>query len=274
MESKTVKELKSICSLYGIKVSGTKAELIDRIKNYTGPGKKTSSSRSIRRVGCSKIDFLGSTRSTVRKDLLMTLKVAQNVADAKKHGSPETKEELSAYCSTRNWMTSSKRRNKPTVCRTIPLLETIAPGKRQYVFGRMSNLEPYYSCPSKFITLDSKDWDSLYQVNDMFVYCATNMTNEQFPLRLVFDANGGIQSRHDKTGFMNYDDNVVSIPHLFNPTKRVHILSREICQISKFFGMSLYQSQDYPHIFFASKRSPSRLKSALKRHNLKPVFIS
>jgi hypothetical protein len=274
MESKTVKELKAICSVYGIKVSGTKAELIDRIKKYTNLSKKLSPYKSIRRVGCSKIDFLGATRSNVKKDLLMTLKVAQNVADAKKHGKPQNKEDMKEYCTTRNWMTATPRRNKPTICRTIPLMETIASGKRQYVFGRMSNLGPYYSCPSKFITLDSKDWDSLYQVNDMFVYCATNMANEQFPLRLVFDTDGGIHSKHPKTGFMNYDDNVLSIPHLFNQTERVHILSREICQISKFFGMNLYQSQDYPHIFFASKKSPSSLKSALKRYNLKSVFIS
>ncbi len=210
-----------------------------------------------------------------RKELLMTIQVAQNVADVKRHGSPKTKEELGKYCKTRNWLTEVSGKNKASVCRTLPLQETIPKGERQYVFGRMSNLKPYYECPSKFITLNNKDWDSLYQVNDMFVYCATRMTkNQTFPLRLVFDSTQGIHSKDSKTGFMNYDENVLTIPHLLSPKNRIHILSREVCQIAKFFGMYLYQSQEYPHIFFASKKSPSKIGSELKKFNLKHVIVS
>lgn len=279
METKTVKELKALCSSHGIKTTGNKADLLARLRRYRKARQSRRPKRSakaIRHVGCSKIDFLGSTRSSVQNDLKMTLRVAQSVADAARHGSPSDKKQLAAYCRTRDWMTSSQHGADESQCRTIPLQATVAPGRRQYVFGRMSNLRPYYACQSKFITLDSQDWDNLYQVNDMFVYCATTMANENFPLRLVFDSTDGIHSRDPKTGFMNYDDNVLSIPHLFNPTagERVHILSREVCQISRFFGLHLYQSREYPHIFFASKKNPAALRAALQRHKLAPVFIS
>lgn len=231
--------------------------------------------KAIRHVGCTKIDFVGHNKAADRRDLEVTLQVASRVANAKQHGAPKNKDELQQYCKKRDWLNAHASLERK--CDDIPLMGTIPQNEKQFVFGRMSNLGPYYACPDKFITLDSQDWDGLYQVNDMFVYCATQTTKaSHFPIRIVFDTTHGVHSKDDKLGFMNYDDHVLTIPHLLAPAKRIHILSREICQISHYFGMHLYQSVEHPSVFFASKHAASGndMKKKLKTYKLRPVVIS
>ncbi len=126
----------------------------------------------------------------------------------------------------------------------IPLLDTIH-GK-QIVLGRQRNLFEYYNDKSKFITLNSKFWDPKY-LNDIFIECAVIKTNDFtepniFPIRIVLTEN--LFHEPDKLhNITAYDTNY----------QITTVLSKELCQILKYTDFEVFQSTEYPNIFFIGK---------------------
>jgi hypothetical protein len=126
----------------------------------------------------------------------------------------------------------------------IPLLNTIH-GK-QIVLGRQRNLFDYYNDKSKFITLNSKFWDPKY-LNDIFIECAVIKTNDftepnLFPIRIVLTEN--LFDEPDKLhNITQYDKNY----------QITTVLSKELCQILKYTDFEVFQSAEFPNIFFIGK---------------------
>lgn len=226
--------------------------------------------RSLRKLGCENIDFVGRTERNKSIDKKLAKTIITDVADPQ-HIPKDWDGKVQTYCKQRQWLTD-KYKNKYTCdLDSIPLLDLAKSGK-QYVLGRMSNLKDYYACPDMFYTLDSDDWDSLYQVNDLFIYCAQGSTENDFPIRIVTSKNKGIKSTDIKTGIAQYNK-VLTLPHLLNQKSKIHITSRELCQISKYFGMYIYQSMEFNNIFFASKKSPSMLSTKMKKYKLRLITL-
>lgn len=201
---------------------------------------------------CTQIDFLNSKKSHKSRDLAKSLRVANRVANAKRHGSPKTRSQLQTYCDTRDWLTDHPRKNDVISCNSTPLQNTIPRKGRQYVLGRMSTLEPYYKCPNQQICLDSEDWDDLYKVNDLFIYCTT-LRSDDFPIRIVFSS-------------ADYLKDVPSQDRDILNHKRPVILSRELCQLQNYFELQFQQSINEPNIFFASTKKPHRIRNFKSFH--------
>jgi hypothetical protein len=228
--------------------------------------------RKIRKIGCSKINFLGSRIPSQTRNYKIAKRVKNTVGDPliiQKFKDTS----LQSYCEHRDWMTEDKKAKRMGGCPNIPLFEMVKDMKhKQFVLGRMSNLRDYYDCQKYFYTLNNKDWDSLYQLNDLFVYCGTHYVEDPFPIRIVTDPNGGIRSKHSKYGFTQYNKYVITLPQIGQSKKdRITILSRELCQVSTYFQFRIYQSLDEPTIFFASKTAT---KKDIKQWRLREVFIA
>jgi hypothetical protein len=225
--------------------------------------------RSLRKIGCSTVDWVGRQKRSQKRDLKIALEIISQMGGLQLRN----KQELDNYCHTRDWLDDSSIPENNSLCEELPLLETVPRKSRQFVFGRMENLQPYYACREKFLTLDSKDWDDNYQINDLFTHCAVNSSG-YFPIRFVFDPQGGIRSQNADRGLKAYDKNLLTIPQLLKGSQRIHVLSRETCQITAYFGFFLYRSRRYRNIYFASKFSPGQLEKQLRKHELEHVTIS
>lgn len=231
--------------------------------------------RIVRKLGCKTIDFVGKTKSNPYTDK----KLAKEIIDVVAHPRyiPQNwNGKVDSYCKERKWVESKYDKNE---CKSssIPLLDMVVDSRtntiqKQWVLGRVSSLKQYYNCSKFFYALDNDDWDSLYQLNDLFVYCSQNSTENVFPIRIVADKKKGLKSRNKKTGVLRYDK-LITIPHLLNQYKKIVIFSRELCQIAKYFNMYIYQSNDYQYLYFASKHSPKQLRNELKKYNLQEVNI-
>ena len=130
------------------------------------------------------------------------------------------------FCTNINWNLDKTK----VVEKWVPLKNIC---KGQYVIGRISLLTDYYTS-SNFVTLNHNKWT--ISLNDLFIYCGLkniNLQKEKFPIRLITDENCGIKSLDDKKGIND-----------------INVTSREICQILFQYKASLYQCQEYPHIFF------------------------
>lgn len=211
-------------------------------------------------LGCSGVEWMG--RKSVTPETL------EQVAESQ-IGTP-----LSEYCS-RDWLdavdphTFQRLHNdSPEACAAIPFPEySGTPACKQWVLGRMANLKPYYACSSKFIALDTDDWDRLYKVNDAFMACAVRQKHDTcvFPIRIVLDRKCGISSYHPKTGLRFYGG---LSPHIENRYKKIPVLSREICQLVHVFGFHVYRSSR-PHILFARREPLTPRKT--RAMNMTPV---
>lgn len=80
---------------------------------------------------CKQIDFLGSRKRNKARDLKKSIRVAKKVANAVRHGSPRSSEQLKFYCDTREWLTDNPRKNNEESCNMIPLQNTIPRNARQ-----------------------------------------------------------------------------------------------------------------------------------------------
>ncbi len=229
--------------------------------------------KKIRNFGCDKIDFLGQSHYRKKRTEKLVSSVIEKVADKNAyHGKRDYN--IQDYCSNRDWLYN---RANPGNCnlQNIPLHEMIFEDdfiRHQYVLGRMENLTEYYKC-HYFYTLDSADWDNLYQLNDLFIYCAQSSEENVFPIRIVTDPVGGIKSKDKQRGISDYGKNIITLPQLLQQYQNITITSREICQLSKYFKVQFYQSIDHPNLFFATKKSPSFLKPYIKLYNLKKVWL-
>lgn len=237
--------------------------------------KKSPQSNIVRKLGCETIDFVGKTESKPKVNKKLAKAVINSVAHPRY--TPDNWDgKVESYCKQRKWVESHYDKNE---CKSssIPLLDMVVDPKthtiqKQWVLGRVSSLKQYYNCSNLFYALDNDDWDSLYQLNDLFVYCSQNSTENVFPIRIVADKKRGLRSRNRKTGVLRYDT-LITIPHLLNQYKKIVILSRELCQIARYFKMYVYQSLDYKYLYFASKKSPKELHRELKQFNLQEVNI-
>lgn len=229
--------------------------------------------RAIRNLQCSDIDFVGRQKQNRKKDAAIAKAVIKVVADPEKV--PENWDgAITSYCKQRQWLKDEYQKAPCSCSNSIPLFDMVVSRNRprkQYVIGRMTNLKDYYTCQDYFYTLDSNDWDSLYQINDLFIYCSQGSRENDFPIRIVTHPKRGIKNKDPDVGIAQY--NLLTIPHLMNQSSSIHISSRELCQIASYFKMSIYQSQDHPHIFFATHKSSSQLSSKIKRFKLKQVTL-
>jgi hypothetical protein len=234
--------------------------------------------KAIRNLGCESIDFVGRHERNNPKDKRIVHEIIEKVAD-KRYIPRNWDKKISSYCESRNWLPEL---SEPTQCnvKNIPFLDMVLVPEgdefviqKQYVLGRMSNLKDYYKCEQMFYSLNSDDWDFMYQLNDLFVYCAQNSLENDFPIRIITDLKRGIHSKDKKTGLSGYQI-LLTIPHLLKGHEKIDILSRELCQITHYFDMHLFQSKDYPHIFFASKHSPKKLKDKINKYHLREVILS
>jgi hypothetical protein len=127
----------------------------------------------------------------------------------------------------------------------IPLLETI--NGKQVVLGREKNLTDYYIDKDKFISLHSKYWDTTGHLNDVFIECAKikmdgfNNKNK-FPIRIVLSPEL-FKETNNKLKITKYNTNYT----------KTTVLSKELCQFLNYTTSSLYQSREYPNIFFISR---------------------
>lgn len=233
------------------------------------------SPKKLRKLGCDKIDFLGQSLYKKKKTEKLLSSVVDKVADRNAYqGDNYDINNITDYCKNRNWLYNNKVYKNCQLSK-IPLSEMVFEDNfihRQYVLGRMKNLEEYYKC-HYFYTLDSEDWDDLYQLNDLFIYCAQESEENVFPIRIVTDPKGGIKSKDELSGISDYDKNIITLPHLLKQYENINIVSREICQLSKYFKMGFYQSIDYPNIFFATKKSKIVLAPYIKKYNLRKVGL-
>lgn len=219
--------------------------------------------KAIRRFGCKNIDFVGNLVSDKQRDEKLSREIIEEIA-TKEHRFKN----IPHFCKNKNWLDTRERKS---ICsRKIPYFDMVSPTEKQYVIGRMQNLKDYYECQELFYTLDTNDWDSLYQINDLFIYCAATSEENVFPIRIV--TKGSIRNKSTIDGISDYA--VMTIPYLLNQWKKLHITARELCQISKYFRMHIYQSKEHPNIFFASKKKPSSIKSLMETYKLKHVVIS
>ena len=160
--------------------------------------------------------------------------------------------------------------------RSIPLQQYASSGScRQFVLGRVSSLRDYYRDP-RFATLDlpnniwSNNFTYSMAMNDLFLYCAvtsaahcrTKTKKTFFPLRVVFNqqdlalfvaASRGRNITRTR-GERRFNRNGKGwTPNFLKDSNRFAVvLARELCQLSRIFKMTMYQSEEYPTIFFFS----------------------
>lgn len=234
-------------------------------------------------IGCKKIDFYGDKNNIdshpdFDNDMLKySYEIIDNIATQKHTFNIHDKENLMEYCKSRNWINADKKALNISEDETkikfkcdlnkIPLLNSfdINNGK-QYVFGRMNDLEIYYKCPKFFYTLNSTDWDSLYAINDLFVYCSIESTANILPIRIILSQNNLTS--------LKYDSKITTLPHFLSHKNRIVVLSRELCQLTQYFKLHLYQSKQYSYILFASKYDIDYIKNNIKDIELQEIFIN
>lgn len=234
-------------------------------------------------LACNTVPFGSSYVSVPTRDLKLAYIMIRTLPD-KSQSPPRFKPKdtsrrnMKVYCTERKWTPTSGCSS--TYLSRIPYLDMLMDSNgevryKQYALGRMRNLEAYYHCPDLFITLDSDDWDSQYKVNDLFIYCAQEGfgAHPLFPIRIVTSSVGlaDTDRRLGMRGWFNPGNPMSSVVKPVYPT----ILTREICQITQYFGMYLYQSINNPTIIFASKRSPidKHMLDALSHYRLTPVRV-
>jgi hypothetical protein len=129
---------------------------------------------------------------------------------------------------------------------------------RQYVFGRMSNLQFYYKFPILFKTLASPFWDTDFFMNDMFTLCSINYLNSftyeknKFPIRIVTSKKSGL---YENSSLDDFSYASIYPKSLLGTTKSFEhqtIFNRELCQLFNN-NFDLYQSVRNKHIFYLTK---------------------
>lgn len=177
----------------------------------------------------------------------------------------------------------------------IPLRHTIPKGRKQFVLGRVDTLVAngyahagpclqvlnlnYVGGPANLV------WDIF--VNDLFITCATqnSYTFGQFPIRLVIDPLAApAYKAHGNTVRRTNVVNQRRLTHTLTTARNKHGLTdyaladahgthpavtvREVCQLLRIFGMSLYRyvgpDWDGPyHLYFFShaSRVPKHLRT-------------
>ena len=152
---------------------------------------------------------------------------------------------------------------------SIPLMKRSSMGPcKQFVFGRTTELIPYYR-DERFITLDlsyemwSDNHTYTMEMNDFFVLCAV-MSNKScpsrlrknfFPIRLVFNRRDAVLFKRAVSSHKRYADEKHSIGTYDSDFRFSSVMAREVCQLLNLFHCYLYQSTTYPHLFFM-KRGP------------------
>jgi len=158
----------------------------------------------------------------------------------------------------------------------IPLRKYSSVGDcKQYVFGRIGVIFPYYSDPANFVTLLLND-DLYYgkdpknknmNMNDLFVYCASaggrscRLVDDSidfskyFPIRIVLHPADEILFTYklvkNLRKFIHRDAKKYQSILKWHPDWRESsILAREICQLISLFDIYIYQSTTYRNIFF------------------------
>lgn len=157
---------------------------------------------------------------------------------------------------------------------SIPLMNRASLGPcKQFVFGRITELTPYYR-DDRFITLDLNDdvWSDnktfTMQMNDFFVLCAvisnkscpSRLRKDFFPIRIVFNRRDAILFKKKVSSQKRYADERHSIGTYHSDYRFSSVLAREVCQLLNLFHCSLYQSKTYPNIFFMKRGSVRTLK--------------
>jgi hypothetical protein len=157
---------------------------------------------------------------------------------------------------------SYKYERHPNAHKKIPLKKRSKVGNcRQYVFGRVQQLVPYYVDKENFITLTLPEeiWSDNYKYtmenNDLFVYCAITSEDfcdekyrkEFFPIRLVLHPNDAILLKKD---LLNIATQRQSIRSFYQNWRISSVLARELCQLINLFDIYIYQSTSYNNIFF------------------------
>jgi hypothetical protein len=160
---------------------------------------------------------------------------------------------------------------------TFPFMETVPRNYKQYVLGRVDELDDkgYYRC-NRFETLDlpydseeGLSWS--IEVNDLFIYCATRQAAlirqgfEKFPIRLVVNKHcyfpqsiealerrrisprryARIFNQMNIYCFRDYRDLL--------PNEYPSVTVRELCELGKMHGFSMYAPIEQPidvDIFF------------------------
>lgn len=154
----------------------------------------------------------------------------------------------------------------------IPLIKRSRVGDcKQYVFGRVRLLVPYYLDKENFITLNlpeniwSDNFSYTMQNNDLFLYCAINseqLCNDEdfFPIRIVLHKNDAILLNKDLSNIASQRQ---SVRTFHQDWKVSSILARELCQLINLFNIYIYQSTTHYNIFFiklGNVKNPSGLK--------------
>ena len=132
-------------------------------------------------------------------------------------------------------------------CAQIPHLETVPTYGRQIVIGRQSTLKNnnYYKC-DRFIAsnvMGKQGFNWTTTINDLFIYYASTMVRQAFPIRLIDRPVAG--------------NNTTAI----RPNTVTH---REIEQIKKFFKMYMYRSLTHPGVFFFSSKPNMKYKNIVR----------
>tara|TARA_B110000208_G_scaffold98701_1_gene123279 strand:+ start:251 stop:1471 length:1221 start_codon:yes stop_codon:yes gene_type:complete len=148
---------------------------------------------------------------------------------------------------------------------------------KQYVIGRGTLLkdEYYYNLDYFFNVLKvADDEDTFKYVNDIFIYCSVNSTTIPFPVRFITQDINNDRLKTKEGIFDKY-----SLPKLSTSFDKNYTVV-ELCQISQYFGLSLYKLKnkynrdvDYHTYFFRddSKKDDEwtiYLKSKLERIQL------
>lgn len=195
------------------------------------------------RFNCENIDFMGSTKPNIRNDY----QLVDNFAISRGFQSAES------LCN-KDWLDATDKYGNPlypnTVrnlrCHEIPLLETCLDvnaelTSRQFVFGRVSNLRPYYQCEEYFVASMTSRWS--VDLNDTLVWCATDKRNTcMYPIRFVTDITKDICAIEGETGIPHY---ATTFEPYIAKDPYANVTSREICQLVKYFGWRYFSRSTF-----------------------------
>lgn len=213
--------------------------------------------------------------------------------------------DFAQFCHEFPFDAEDKAYQAPANCKTIPLMDIVGKGRRQFVLGRVRTLATYgYNfCPS-FVCLSlpygadsakrsvaaslsnttgatnaaatsaasatSKKrkvptWS--IQLNDIFILCGT-MIKSVFPIRLVLDERIDVATLA-RMEFTKKQKRATAFEDIGIFTARdeqyASVTWREICQLCYLHDMHLYQSEEHPHTLFFSHSPRQARKGVLRK---------